>query len=413
MSMTWAGYRIVTGGLGAAAPFLGWLAPRAERERWRERLGEVVVRAPAHAWIHAASLGESVAVQGLLRELRTHAPIASFHLTATTRTGYDRLRTLGEAASLAPLDAPQPVARFLGRVQPHRLFLIETELWPNWLIGARRLGIPALVLSARLSQRSVARYRWLGREWVELVRGLEAVLCQTEQDRERWLELGSRPERTEVVGNLKSDGLPEPASDRDAARRALGLDAALPVLVLGSLRPGEAAALGQAWGSLAAEIRSDWQVVAVPRHPHADAALRDEARAAGIALVDGTPSPGAWRWDARPGVLRSYYAVSDAAFVGGSLAPYGGHNPMEPAACGAAVLIGPHHASQAAAVAALAGALEIAPRGPQLAAALTRVLGDSEHRRTLGHAARRAADRSRGATRRAVDRLVEWNLWPA
>jgi 3-deoxy-D-manno-octulosonic-acid transferase len=411
VSLAWKGYRALAPALGAAAPLLGWLAPGAARAGWRERLGEAAAGepapGPAHAWIHAASLGEAVAVGGLLGALRSLQPAARFRLTATTRAGRERLAALGDPASLAPLDAPGPVARFLGRVRPRRLILLETELWPHWLLAARRAAVPVAVLSARLSPRSLARYRWLGPEWAELVAGLAAVLCQSEGDRDRFLALGARPERARVVGNLKSDGLPEPASDRGAARARLGLDPERPLLVLGCLRPGEGAPLARAWLAAPAERRRGWQVVAVPRHARAATTLRREIKAAGAPALD------AWGWDARAGVLRDYYAVADAAFVGGSLLPYGGHNPLEPAACGAAVLTGPHHAAQAAAVAALGPALVVAAAGEGLDAALARVLADSDHRAALGRAARQAVERTRGATRRAVEWLVEWRLWPA
>src|SRR5262249_33468354 len=191
-----------------------WVGPGAEGPWWQEGLGDVPVESGADAWIHAASLGEAVAMPALLRELRAHSPLAKLRLTSTTRTGRERLASLGEPTSLAPLDTPQATARFLQRVRPRRILLLETELWPQWLLAARRGDVPVAVVNARLSARSLERYGWMGRGFADLVRGLSAALCQSDEDRGRWLALGAPEERTVTVGNLKHDGWPTPKLDR-------------------------------------------------------------------------------------------------------------------------------------------------------------------------------------------------------
>lgn len=415
MSALWSAYRVATLLAGAVAPAAGPFVGPAERMWWRERLGhEIPIEGPVDAWIHAASLGEGVAAGALRDALRARRQTARFLFTATTRTGRERLSGLGALAALAPLDTPQAAAAFFGAVRPARLFLVETELWPRWLLRARRLRVPVAVVSARLSARSAKAYGWLGEPLRALVGGLAAVLCQSEDDRARWLELGARPSHTEVVGNLKFDALPEPAPDRGAARAARGLDSARPLLVLASLRPGEACLLAHAWNALPAETRERWQVVAVPRHPHAAHALRAEAEEAGAVVVaGGAPPPGAWRWDDLPGVLAGYYAGADVAFVGGSLAPLGGHNPLEPAAAGAAVLVGPHTQTQAPAMELLrrANAVTVTDEAG-LAGALGRLLEDETERRRRAEAGVAAARGARGASERAARRLADWGLWP-
>jgi 3-deoxy-D-manno-octulosonic-acid transferase len=416
MSLAWAAYRAVAPVLAAAAPAARLFASAGERTLWEERLGRVAAAGPVDAWVHASSLGEALAVAPLLRALRTVQTDARFHLTATTIAGRARLAELGQPHSLAPLDAPQTVTRFLASVRPRRLFLIETELWPHWLLCARSAGIPVGVLSARLSARSLGRYARLGAGFRGLVAGLGGVLCQSRADQARWLSLGATAAHTTVVGNLKDDALPGPAADREAARAGLGLDPRRPLLVLGSLRPGEVRLLAQAWGRLPAALRASWQVVAVPRHPRASAELRAEAAQAGQALVgDVTPAGGAWRWDSRLGVLAGYYAVADVAVVGGSFAPLGGHNPLEPAACGAPVLVGPRHWAQADAVEALvaAGGGRVVENAPGLTAALVTWLGDDAARAKAGAAAQATVRDRCGAADRAVARLAAWQLWPA
>jgi 3-deoxy-D-manno-octulosonic-acid transferase len=307
------------------------------------------------------------------------------------------------------------VRRFFAGVRPARLFVVETELWPHWLLQAREAGVPVAIVSARLSARSLGRYRRLGRPFKSLVHGLEAVLCQTSEDRARWVELGARPDRAEVTGNLKADSLPEPVGDRAAAVAALGLARDRPLLVLGSVRPGEVRLLARAWQALPTALRRTWQVVAVPRHPRASADLVREATHAGVVVLrDGVPENGGWGWVDRVGVLRDYYAAATVAFVGGSLRPYGGHNPLEPAACGAAVIMGPYFGTQQDTVRALRerSAVWITPSPQELLLALRALLSDGAARATRAAAALEVVAAQRGASARSVARLTQLGLWP-
>jgi 3-deoxy-D-manno-octulosonic-acid transferase len=247
------------------------------------------------------------------------------------------------------------------------------------------------------------------------VRDLAAVLCQGEDDERRWLEIGAEPGRTCVVGNLKSDGLPQPAASRAEARAVQGLDPLRPLLVLGSVRPGEALPLARAWAGLPESLRQHWQVVVVPRHPRASEELRAEVTEAGVRAPGGAATFDAWQWDDRTGVLVDWYRAADVAFVGGSLVKLGGHNPLEPAACGAAVLMGPHHGSQRDYVRALAAArgIVIAGSGEPLREAMRELLGDPGERERCALAGVAVARAQMGAAERAVRALVDRGLWPA
>lgn len=415
MSMAWTAYRVMAAGLGVIAPAARILTSPLERPLWRERMGEVPLPGGCHAWIHGASLGEAGAVLPLVRELAGLQPRARFLLTATTRAGRARLASSGHPARLAPIDAPQAVRRFFANVQPQRVWIVETELWPHWLLRARAERVPVAIVSARLTERSRHRYRGLGRGLRELVAGLAGVLCQSEEDAARWRDLGARPERTAVVGNLKTDALPAPATSRSAARLALGLDPVRPLLVLGSVRPGEPVVIARAWNRLPESLRAEWQVVAVPRHYRAATELREEAARGGARDAGAkVPADGAWRWETRTGVLNDYYAAAEVALVGGSIAGYGGHNPLEPAACGAAVVMGPHHSKQLPAVRALqaAGGIWIAAGEAALAEALAALLGDPGRRARQVADADRALAGLRGSARRAAHQLAAWDLWP-
>lgn len=414
MSMLWRAYRMFAPVLGAVAPATGVFTSPQERVLWRERLGRVARPGGCDAWVHAASMGEAVAAGTLVRELHRVQPEARLQLTATTRTGRERLANWDERASLAPIDTPQAVQRFVRGIQPERIFLLETELWPHWLLRARADHVPVAVVSARLSERSARRYRRLGPEFHELVAGLAAVLCQSAEDQQRWLSIGAPVARTHVVGNLKSDGLPQPLPDRPSARAALGLEPTRPLLVLGNVRPGEARLLVSAWRAMPASLRSQWQVVAVPRHPRALAQIQAEALAAGLTSMTDAAASDAWRWDDRMGVLTTWYQAAEVAFVGGSLAPYGGHNPLEPAACGAATIIGPWHASQRESVRALdaAGGLWKVADDKGLANAFQALLSRTDLREARSAAGIRVAASERGSAARAVERLREGGLWP-
>ena len=428
MSPVWLAYRLLAPSIGAIAPAAAIFASPAERRLWSERMGRVSLKGGCDAWIHAASLGEAAAAGPLAHALLALEPRARLWLTAQTRTGRARLGELGLPVSLAPIDSPQAVARFFAGVSPRLVLIVETELWPHWLLRARLSRVPVVIVSARLAERSVRSYRVLGGGLRSLVSGLAGVLCQSEEDARRWRALGSPERRTEVVGNLKNDALPRRAPSVREARAALGLTPDLPLFVLGSVRPGEVRLLARAWLGLPERLRAGWQVVAVPRHPPASAELAAEARAAGQPVVRrndaGTGAhgawsaeegaAGAWRWDDRTGVLNAYYAAADVAFVGGSLLPYGGHNPLEPAATGAAVVIGRHHPSQADAVRALERrqAVRVVSPGAELQQALETLLVDGDERQRQAEAGRTVAEVMRGAARRAVARLAEWKLWP-
>ncbi|NOT33952.1 MAG: hypothetical protein HOP12_07255 [Candidatus Eisenbacteria bacterium] len=407
MSAGWLAYRGLTACAGLIEPLAGLALTGVERAHWPERRGRSAAPAPIDAWVHAASMGESLAAAALIEGLSREAPRASIAVTTTTVSARARLRSRGLEARLAPLDTPNATRRSFETMRPRRLFVIETELWFRWLERARLLGVPVAFVSARLSERSLVRYRWLGSEAARLVHDTSWVLAQTREDAERWRVLGADPERIAVIGNLKNDGLPRPAADREAARRALGLQADRPVLVLGSVRPGEAGLLAQAWRKLATERTREWQVVAVPRHPNAEAGLRTEAGLEGL-------DPAAWRWDARLGVLSQYYAVADVAFVGGSLVPFGGHNPLEAAAAGAAVVFGPHHETQLEAVSALRAGEALAEVSDvdSIVATIGRLLADPEWRQALALRASSVAAAERGAVSRALLNLARWKLWP-
>jgi 3-deoxy-D-manno-octulosonic-acid transferase len=346
-----------------------------------------------------------------VRALRQRDPDAPLVLTCATPTGRERAEALfGDVALVRylPYDSPGNMRRFLRRVRPRRLVILETELWPNLFAACARERIPVILASARLSERSVARYRRAGALFRALFAGDVTVGAQSEADAARFVAIGADPARTRVVGNVKFD------IDIDAAAAAAGRElrasvlGARPVWVAGSTHPGEEEVVLAAH-ALVRERRPDALLVLVPRHPQrfdAVAALlatralpfarrtqrRAVAAAESVLLVDTT------------GELLSFYAAADVAFVGGSLVPIGGHNLLEPAALGLAVLTGPSDANgrEIAALLTAAGAVLRVSDAATLAAAVGRLLADPGERARIGGLGQGVVAANRGSVARVL-----------
>ncbi len=392
-----------------AASLWRGLRDRSYREALPERLGFGPAQRAGGLWVHAVSVGEVQAAASLVRALRLRYPDLPLVLTTSTPTGRGRARSLfGEdvVVRYLPYDLPGPVRRFLDRVRPRLGIILETELWPNLYRACGRRHLPLVLASARVSERSVARYRRFG----GIVRAALAqgvvVAAQSAADAARFAALGVSPARAPVVGNLKFDfELPPDAEARGRAlRQALG--AGRPVWVAGSTHEGEEELVLQAHARLRSS-RPDALLVLAPRHPprfESVATLLGRRQLAFVRRSSGDavgPDTAVLLVDAL-GELVLFYAAADVAFVGGSLVPIGGHNLLEPAALGKPVLTGPHTTS-AAPVARLlveAGAVAVVADAAALAAELGRLLGDSAARRAARDAGRAAVDANRGALAR-------------
>jgi len=393
---------IYTGVMRLAAPaLLVHLARRGRRQGagaddWRSRLGWVAVDDRHPVWIHAASAGELQAVAPLVAALAAQAPV---HLSVFTGSGRVRARHLLEAlpVSLSPLDLPGAWRRFLTRIEPRLALIAETELWPNLLAEARRRALAVVLVNARMSPRTCRRLARFPGATRELMRALSLVLAQGPEDLERFHFLGLPQARGQVAGNLKETWI-IPRADREQGRRwRAGALAGRRVWVAGSVREGEEEALAEAIGRLRQRVEAAVTIV-VPRHPERAAAFAAGLERAGIpvlpetALAGAPVAPGAVILIARIGVLLGLYAAADVAFVGGTLAPLGGHNVLEPALSGLPVLVGPSTENVRAAVSRLraAGALCEVSSGGELGEAVAALLADGGRLKAMGEAARRA-----------------------
>jgi len=407
-------YRVAAAVLWMVA---GWvLRLRAlRRAPWAERLGKLPTMPPGSIWVHAASVGEVSAALPLVRLLREAGEAVVF--TVVTPAGRDVARRSvpgGVEVAHVPLDFVRPVRTALARVRPRALLLVETELWPNLIVEARSAGAIVGVVNGRLSEASARRYRAVGSPLGGVLGAIAFILCQSEQDRRRFVDAGFPEAGVHVVGNTKFDTLdgPLPEGRRAAVAESLGIPLRARVVVFGSVRPREEEHVARAVASIEAGFPGVWQVVA-PRHLDRVEPLRRRLDAIGVASARRSAS------SARPsgcrvvvldttGELSSVYSIAAVAFVGGTLAAYGGHNPLEPAAQGVPVVLGAHTESCRESAGALVegGGAVTVRSGGELFEAIAGLLRDDGRRAEAAAAALRVVDGRRGATGRTL-RLLE------
>ena len=373
-------------------------------QRWGERFGFVAHAPRETLWLHAVSVGETRAAAPLVKALRAAYPDLLLWITTTTVTGSAQARALfGDtvAHSYLPYDLPGAVQRFLRRARPRALIVMETELWPNLFYYCARAGVPIAIANLRLSTRSHARYARFARFTRATLAHVRIFAAQAAADAERVRALGAPGERVQVTGNIKYDlAFPDDLSARaKALRAALG---ARPAWIAASTHAGEDEIVLHAHRELLREW-PDLLLILVPRHPERFAQVaklaaqefKSSRRSAG-ALPDGETQ--VWVGDTM-GELPLLLAVTDVAFVGGSLVPVGGHNILEPAALGIPSVFGPHMSNFAdIALAALAaGAATQVQKAAELAPAVARYLRQPESRAAAGEAATRWVAANRGA----------------
>jgi 3-deoxy-D-manno-octulosonic-acid transferase len=386
--------------LGAAAVSPRW------RVGLRERLGAGTAVADHPLWVHAASVGEILAASHLVDALQAkgHAVVTS----ASTVTGREVMAAArpGLSCRIAPLDHPWCVDAALARVAPRALVLIETELWPTWIAAAARRGIPVVLVSGRLSDRSFPRYRRLAPLLRRTLAKLSAVGARTPRDRDRFVALGAAPERVTVTGDLKLEQGPAPRVLAPELSAAIG---EVPLLVAGSTHAGEeTAALAALSAVEAAGLRA--ALLIAPRHLARTGEVVAAVRASGRRLVrrSGLPeaplAPGDVLLLDTLGELAAVYARAAAAFVGGTLAPVGGHNVLEPVTARRPVLFGPNTQNVRQAVELLldAGAGIRVPDAARLGEAFGSLLRDPPAADARGLAGWEALQRHRGSAERSA-----------
>lgn len=359
-------------------------------------------------WIHAVSVGEVGVAATLVRALPPDLPLL---VTTVTPTGQDQARAqLGRRAGVGylPIELVAPVRRFVSRLEPAALVLAEGDLWPLVLREARRRAIPVVVVNGRVSDRSFRRLRRLRPLLGPIFGPVDAFGVQTAGDRERLLALGVGAERVEVTGNLKFE-TPEPAPHPELEDRLLALAGGRALLLAGSTMAGEDDAVLEAVAAVGTDAA---MLVIAPRHPE---------RWDAVAGLAAGRFPGAVRRSALPaagrppvvlldslGELAGLYRLADAAFIGGTLVPTGGHNPLEAARFGVPVAVGPsmENFREIAEAFDAAGAWRRVHDGHGLGEVLRGWLANPGPARELGARGRRLVDENRGALARTLSLLA-------
>lgn len=407
----------------------GWR--RGDRRAWRERFGALpaeIISGRARGkgdtaiWVHAVSVGEVLAARPLVEGLKRRMPQSRVYVSTTTETGQglarERLKR-ADAVFYFPVDWVFSVRRALRGMQPALVVIMETEIWPNFVREAKKLGIPVVFANARISARSFARYnRWkfLTLEfYTEVMRDPALFLAQTPEDAERLRSMGAPEDRIELAGNLKYDSEPPPPTEFASwlAVQIAGQER-WPVLVAGSIVEHEEEAVLAAYDNVQRQFRRALLVLA-PRKPDRFEAAGEIAESGGWRVVKRSRiDPNAPLPEDSDvvlldsiGELAGLYALADVVFVGGSLVPSGGHNILEPAWYGRVPVFG----------ASMENFREMADRflsaragvqvhsGAELGKVWLQLIEAASLRERMGEAARELCERNRGATQRCLDRI--------
>jgi 3-deoxy-D-manno-octulosonic-acid transferase len=373
--------------------------------------------------MHAVSVGEVNLCTQLIRALEPRLPNVKIIVSTTTTTGMGELeRKLPSHISRIyyPIDYRAFVSKTLSIIRPKAIILVEAEIWPNFIWGARKRAVPLFLVNARLSDRSFPRYRRLGFFFRPLFRAFAGVGAQNEQDAAKLRALGYRPEAVRVVGSMKFDAAKldeRRVLDVPGMLRQLGVPAGSRVLLGGSTHPGEEALLAKAFLGLRARF-PDLFLILVPRHFERSREIGRELDALRIKFLYRNEITPATRCDPgeiqcllvnTTGELRYFYEHATVIFIGKSLTAKGGQNPIEPAALGKPMVFGPNMQNFADVTRnflSRAGALQVADE-VELEQALADLLANETRRAELGRNALAVVEENRGAVERTVDMILE------
>lgn len=370
---------------------------------------------PGGIWVHAVSVGESIAAAPMIRALSARYPQLPITVTCMTPTGSERIRALfGDRVQhcYLPYDLPWAASRFMQRLQPKLAVVMETELWPNHIHQCARRGIPVALANARLSERSARGYARLARLTAPMLAELSLIAAQTEAEAVRFRQLGAREAAVTVTGSIKFDLSIDPALCGQAqALRQQWSACARPIWIGASTHTGEDEILLAAHRQLL-NVHPDALLILVPRHPERFGSVYELCRKQGFATVRRSIGEAPLAQTQvllgdTMGELLFLFALADVAFVGGSLVPTGGHNLLEPAALGKPVLTGPHLFNFLDIAAQLrdAGALQEIDSAPELAAAIEAFWSDPAATAKARDAGYGVLKNNQGALGRLLDGL--------
>ncbi|MDP2284487.1 MAG: lipid IV(A) 3-deoxy-D-manno-octulosonic acid transferase [Pseudohongiella sp.] len=391
-----------------------FLPAPAYAKRWGERLGFVDHALAERSetkwiWVHAASVGESVAISPLVLKLRRERPQWGIVVTTMTPTGSERIDELfghDVCHVYAPYDYAGAVKRFLKSFKPALVILVETELWPNLVHYSKKSGARIMVANARLSEKSYLGYEKFAALGKPMLKQIDCIAAQADSDAQRFERLGVSAAKIKVTGSIKFDiDLPAALSELSAAMRAR-IDGERPVWIAASTREGEDEKVLSALRLVQKKI-PDVLLVLVPRHPERFPSAERLCEKEQLGVVRRSSNQ---RVDAQTSVflgdsmgeLLVYYSLAQFAFVGGSLVPTGCHNVLEPAAMGLPVITGPSQFNFQTICERLAeqGALLSVPDERALADLVVMLFNDPQRLHTMGDAGKTTVAANRGALER-------------
>jgi len=405
-----------------ASPFLAYQAVRHRKyvRSLRQRLGYLPlsfnIDGDESIWIHAVSVGETLTARALIGELKTRYPGLKLFLSTTTMTGHEVARALTDVDGVFyfPLDWGFTVRRTLDVVRPRLFVMMETEIWPMLLRECRERGVATMLVNGRISKRSFARYALVRRFFRRVLDDVERFCMQSEEAARRIVALGADPARVIVTGSLKFDSLDWPGvgphgQSRDRLLRYFRLSPGRPVVIAASTLRGEDQAALEAFRRVQARW-PDALLIVAPRHPERFEEVTRLAAEEGFRVVRRTSLPVDQSPDADVvvldtiGELARLYQIASVVFVGGSLVDAGGHNILEPAMFGKAIVFGPHmhNFAEISAEFLRGGAAVQVFSTRELGECLVDLVGDGVRRASLGAAARAIVEGNRGAKARTM-----------
>lgn len=394
--------------------FIRGLAAPNYRKRWGQRFGFFTPSESSKEtiWLHAVSVGETLAAVPLVKALQEKYPERRLLITCMTPTGSERITAaFGDSVdhSYAPYDTPGAVARFLQRVQPKMLIIMETELWPNTVAACYKRQIPVILANGRLSEKSARGYARVSKLSGPMVAQLTAVAAQHGDDGGRFTALGLPAEKLHITGNIKFD-LELNAQIRQSAealRQQWGGAHQRPILLAASTHRGEDEIILHAFNLIKQSVNNALLVL-VPRHPERFNQVGDLCLDAGYSLArrsnnDSTDNADILLGDTM-GELMTFFGACDIAFIGGSLVANGGHNMIEPAAWGKPTLSGlsVFNFAEVSRLLAEAGGLSLVEDAAVLAETVIELIQNRQQARQMGQSAQQVAEANRGALERLL-----------
>lgn len=375
-------------------------------------------------WFHAASVGEVSTIAPVVTQVRKVLPDVPIVVTTMTRGGARRAAEKLKSAEIAlvPFDFLPAMRRFVSAVEPSCLVIGETEIWPNLVGEAKRQGASVILVNGRVSERSYPRYRLVRFFIRNVLEQFDLLLMRTQTDAGRIIDLGARRERVFVAGNTKYDVLPAPIAPdrRKAIRQALGIGETAKVVTLGSAREGESEIVLRCLTGLEGGPVS--RLVIAPRHLELVPQIEQVCANLGytfLTLSDLRLPVGDVHEEpqvlilAQMGRLLETYAISDVAIIGGTLKPFGGHNPLEPASQGCVTVVGPYIQNIEDDVEYLTSrSCAFVVSEGDLGRTVADILSQDERRKSLGLAAARAVEEKKGIAEECVQAIIRRNLLP-